>query len=422
MIQIGTSEYRERVTPIFVKEQDRLRHTYIIGKTGSGKSTLMANMCLQDMVNGDGTCFIDPHGESVDWLISRVPKNRIDDVILLDPSNTDFPFGLNLLEAKTELEQDFLVGECINIFYKLFDPDKTGVIGPQFEHWMRNAALTVMADPEGGTILEIPKLFVDKKFELRKRRFVKDGLVENFWSKQMDATADFHRSEMLNYFSSKFGSFMNTTLMRNILGQKKSTVNIENAINSNKILLVNLSKGKIGENNAYMLGLILIAKIHAGVMKRAGIKQEQRLPYFLYVDEFQTMITDTFASMLAESRKYGLGLHLANQYISQLPAEIRGAIIGNVGSLISFTVGQEDAEFLAKEFFPLKKEDFLKLERRSFYIKLMIDGKSSDPFSGKGLAPIGEEDNKTTAMIKTVSELAYGLPRFLVESQMSRNI
>jgi hypothetical protein len=209
----------------------------MIGKTGVGKSTVYENMALQDIHNGNGVCFIDPHGESIDWLLERIPANRLEDVILFDPSDSAFPIGLNLLEAQNEQERHFLVSELIEIFYKLFDPERTGIIGPQFEHWLRNAALTVMSGEEGGSLIEIPKLFVDKKYEAEKRKAVKDPIVREFWSKQMSSTAEFHKSEMLNYFSSKFGSFLNNGLMRNIIGQRRSSFSFENVIAQEKNLV-----------------------------------------------------------------------------------------------------------------------------------------------------------------------------------------
>jgi type IV secretory pathway TraG/TraD family ATPase VirD4 len=427
-VHIGVNEYHGKKTLIGYAEQDRLRHMYMIGKTGVGKSTVYQNMCLQDIKNGNGVCFIDPHGESIDWLLAHIPKNRLEDVILFDPSDTDFPFGLNLLEAKSgegsEQEKDFLVSECIQIFYKLFDPEKTGIIGPQFEHWLRNAALTVMAGPEGGSILEIPKLFIDAEFEAKKRSYLTDPLVIEFWTKQMSKTSDFHKSEMLNYFMSKFGHFMNNSLMRNIIGQHRSSFNFESLMHKKKILLVNLSKGKIGDMNAHMLGLILISKLQAAILKRANLAPSERSPFYLYVDEFQNFTTDTFISLLSESRKYGLGVHITNQYLAQLPEAIKDSVLGNVGTLVSFEVGMEDAQILSKEFEPIAAADFMNLPRFNFYIKLMIEGKTSGAFSGTSLPP--EAAAHASAGIKenieTLNRLAYGSPRLLVEERVNRQL
>lgn len=422
-VTIGVNEYRSVRTPIHFREEDRLRHMYMIGKTGVGKSTVFQNLCLQDIKNGDGVCFIDPHGESVDWLLKRIPGDRLEDVVLFDPSDEEYPFGLNLLEARDSHEKDFLVGECIQIFYKLFDPGKTGVIGPQFEHWLRNAALTVMAGPEGGSIVEIPKLFIDKDFEMKKRAHLQDPMVIDFWAKQMSRTSDFHRSEMLNYFMSKFGHFTNNALMRNIIGQRASSFSFDDVIRGKKILLVNLSKGKIGETNAHMLGLILIAKLQVAILARAREEATSRHPFYLYVDEFQNFTTDTFISLLSESRKYGLGVHLTNQYFAQLPEAIRDAVLGNVGTLLSFEVSAEDAEILAKEFRPFSVQDFVGLQRFNFYIRLMLHGKTSNAFSGLSLEP--EPPRPSAVLGETViafNRLAYGSPRLFVEQSLEQQL
>ncbi|MBI4122841.1 MAG: type IV secretory system conjugative DNA transfer family protein [Parcubacteria group bacterium] len=417
-VVIGNNVYRNKVTPIRIDGQDRLSHMYMLGKTGVGKSAVFQNMCLQDITHGQGVCFLDPHGDSIEWLIGRIPADRLQDVILFDPADIQHPFGLNLLEAKDNQEKDFLVAECIQIFYKLFDPEKTGIIGPQFEHWLRNAALTVMAGSEGGSIIEIPKLFVDKRFEAKKRAHVKDPLVLEFWSKQMAKTSDFHRSEMLNYFMSKFGHFMNNAIMRNIIGHRESSFRFDDIIAQKKILLVNLSKGKIGEINAQMLGLILVAKLQAAILKRARQDAQERTPFLLYVDEFQNFITDTFASMLSESRKYGLGVHLTNQYFGQMPKKIQDAVLGNTGTVLVFAVSAEDAETLSKEFTPFVKEDFTTLPRFHFYIKLMAQGKTTEAFSGVSLPPEGVADAATTESVVRVGRLAYGFPKLLVDERI----
>ncbi len=421
-VYIGANEHRGKRRLIGYADEDRLRHMYMIGKTGVGKSTVFQNMCLQDIRAGSGVCFIDPHGESIDWLLERIPKERLGDVILFDPSDSEFPFALNLLEARDDFERDFLVNECIQIFYKLFDPKRSGMIGPQFEHWLRNAALTVMAGPEGGTLLEIPKLFIDREFEKKKRAHLTDPLVIDFWTKQMAKTSDFHKSEMLNYFMSKFGPFLNNALMRNIMGQHVSSFEFSSLMDNQKIVLVNLSKGKIGELNAHMLGLILISRLQAAVLSRAHRRSSARTPFYLYVDEFQNFATDTFSSLLSESRKYGLGMHLTNQYLSQLPEQMRDGVLGNVGTLVSFEVGADDAKILSKEFSPISEYDFMGLPRFNFYIKLMIDGKTSQAFSGVSLPPEDASDAPIKDKVVTLNRLAYGWPRLLVEETIKRQL
>lgn len=419
-ITLGTNVFRNRHTSIIFKDADRNRHMYMLGKTGVGKSTLFQNMFLQDVINGRGVCLIDPHGESVAWLLERIPAHRHEDVILFDPSDTTAAVGLNLLDAADESERDFLVNQLIEIFYKLFDPEHTGVIGPQFEHWLRCAALTVMAGPGGGTLLEIPKLFIDSRFLESKFKHLRDPAVIDFWSKQMATTADFHKSEMLNYFTSKFGHFLNTGLMRHIMGQRRSALNFDEIIRTEKIVLVDLSKGKIGETNAYMLGLILIAKLQAAIMRRAAIPVAQRPPFFLYVDEFQNVITDTFASLLSESRKYGLAVHLTNQYFSQLPLKMQNAILGNVGTLLVFQVGVDDAERLEREFLPVTKEDMVGLPKHNFYVKLMLDGRMSDAFSGISHPPLTGGQGGQADRLRTLTQLAYARPVPLVAEEVRR--
>lgn len=423
-VYIGESSHHGRTRKIGYAEADRMRHMYMIGKTGVGKSTVFQNMCLQDIENGNGVCFIDPHGESIDWLLGHIPEHRLQDIVLFDPSDTAFPFGLNLLEAKSEFEKDFLVNECIQIFYKLFDPKKTGVIGPQFEHWLRNAALTVMAGDESGSLVEIPRLFVDKEYEKKKRLSLTDPLVLDFWTKQMGSTSSFHKSEMLNYFMSKFGPFINNTMMRNIIGQRVSSFDFDSLMNQRSIVLVNLSKGKIGEINAHMLGLILISRLQAAVLRRAHQDSSNRAPFYLYVDEFQNFTTDTFVSLLSESRKYGLGVHLTNQYLAQLPETIKDSVLGNIGTLVSFAVGAEDAEILAKEFAPrVTALDVMNQERYNFYIKLMIDGHTNEAFSGQSLPPTPALSGADmTQKVTTLNRLAYGWPRVFVEETIKRQL
>lgn len=420
-IRLGTTDFRSQTYDVILKSADRMHHVYAVGKTGTGKSTLFQNMMLQDIVAGEGCCYVDPHGEAIDWLLERIPQERLEDVVLFDPSDTAWPLGLNLLEWKTESEKDFLVAEAIEIFYKLFDPDKTGVVGPQFEHWMRNAALTVMADPTGGTLIEIPQLFTDRAFELQKRRHVHDKIVTAFWEQQMAKTSDFHRSEMLNYFTSKFGRFMTNTMMRNIIGQKQSAFSLSEAMNTQKIVLINLAKGKIGETNAHMLGLILMAKMQVATLQRASLAPEDRKPFYLYVDEFQNVMTDAFISMLSEVRKYGLAVHITNQYIAQLTSEVRSAVLGNAATLLAFQVGAQDAKALLSEFEPDDKrgrsefteEDFQYVPKYHYLVRLMLDGTTHPPFLARSLPPTTSSSPLNKEDIQAFSRLSYSQPQAL---------
>lgn len=415
---IGNSVYRSEIKPIQIKETDRMRHIYMIGKTGTGKTNLFQNMVIQDIRDGKGVCYLDPNGDAAEFIINRIPKERADDLIYFNPADIDRPFGLNMLEWKTAEQRDFLVQESIQIFYKLFDPNQTGMVGPQFEHWMRNAALTLMAHPEGGTIIDIPRLFTDPEFEKDRVKYVTDPVVKSFWEKQMAKTADFHKSEMLNYFTSKFGRFMTNDMMRNIIGQTKSSFDFRQVMDEKKILICNLSKGMIGEINAFLLGMIIVSKIAIGAFSRQEVPEEERIPFFLYVDEFQNFITDVFATILSESRKYKLSLNITNQYIAQLDDKIREAVIGNAGTLIAFRIGAADAEFLIKEFDPLKADDMVNIDKYNFYIKMLIDGAPSKPFNGLAIPPDPNDNPKLGGAIKELSRLKYGRAKEVVHQEI----
>ncbi|HSX42100.1 MAG TPA: type IV secretion system DNA-binding domain-containing protein [Candidatus Saccharimonadales bacterium] len=388
-IVIGESVYRSVKQYVRLQDEDRRRHIFMIGKTGVGKTTLFETMIEQDMAAGKGLCFIDPLGDAIESLLKKVPTERAKDVVLFDPSDTQYPFGLNLLEYQKPEERDFLIQEVIEIFYKLFDPNRTGIVGPQWEHWARNAALTVMNNPGGGTLIDLPRLFTDDAFRDASVANLTDPVVKAFWDQQLAKTADFHKSEMYNYFISKFGRFMTNDLMRNIIGQKESSFNFRQLMDDGKILFVNLAKGKIGEINSNLLGLILVSKIQIAAFSRANIAETDRKDFYLYVDEFQNFTTDTFATILAEARKYRLGLNITNQYFAQLTEKIRDAVIGNVGTLISYRIGAEDAEFLAREMVGLTIEDFTNLDRFQTYVKLLVDLTPTKPFSMNGLKTPG---------------------------------
>ena len=416
---IGKSLYRGQEKLIKIKESDHLRHVYQIGKTGVGKTVMFQNMIRQNIEAGHGVCYLDPNGDAAEWIMNHIPKERADDVIYFNPADKERPFGLNMLEWKTTDQRDFLVQEAIQMFYKLFDPKQTGMVGPQFEHWMRNAALTLMSHPEGGTVIDIPRLFTDPDFEKDRVKYVTDPVVKSFWEKQMAKTADFHKSEMLNYFTSKFGRFMTNDMMRNIIGQTKSSFDFREVMDSKKILICNLSKGLIGEMNAFLLGMIIVSKIAMGAFSRAEIPEEERVPFFLYVDEFQNFITDVFATILSESRKYKLSLNITNQYIEQLDEKIRAAVVGNAGTLIAFRMGAADAEFFVKEFDPLKQDDFVNIDKYNFYIKELIDGAPTRPFNGQSIWPADYEGNvELGKAIKELSRLKYGRPKEIVEAEI----
>ncbi len=415
-ILLGENVFRGQHKKVYLKGEDRRRHVYSIGMTGTGKSTLFENMILQDIRAGRGVCYIDPHGEVVENVLQKMPRERAEDVIYFDPGNMERPIGLNLLEWHRPEEKDFLINEFLLMFYKLFDPNHTGMIGPQFEHWARNAALTVMASPEGGTLIEIPRLFTDDKYREKMLTYVEDPVVLRFWNEQLAKTADFHKSEMFNYFISKFGRFMTNELVRNIIGQPKSGLDFRSIMDEGKILLINLSKGKIGDINASMLGMIIVAKINSAALARQDMPEEQRKDFYLYVDEFQNLATDTFATILSEARKYRLNLNITHQYISQLPEDVRNAVIGNVGTLISFRIGVDDAKFLAEQFTPVFNEtDLLNIERYNAYVKYLVDNSPIRPFSIRTLRDETKPSKQLRDAIVELSNLKHGQDRQTVD-------
>lgn len=415
---LGESIYRGETKMVKIKDEDRRRHIFMIGKTGVGKTTLFENMIKQDILAGKGVCFIDPLGDAIEHILHYIPKERAEDVIIFDPSDTSRPSGLNLLEWHKPEERDFLVAEWLEIFTKLFDPQKTGIVGPQFEHWGRNASLTVMAQPGGGTLIDIPHLFTDDAYRDKILPYVKDPVVESFWNQQMAKTADFHKSEMYNYFLSKFGRFMTNDLIRNIIAQKKSAFNLREVMDQGKILLVNLSKGKIGEMNSYLLGMILVSKIQVAAFARADTPEEERKDFYLYVDEFQNFTTDTFKTILSEARKYHLNLNITNQYIAQLTEPIRDAVVGNAGSLIVYRIGASDAEFMSKEFPGISESDMVNLDKYNTYTKLLVDLTPSRPFSMRGIKPEPIADKNLAESIRQLSRLKYGRAKEEVEEEI----
>jgi len=415
---IGKTVFRGEEKLVRIKPKDRLRHVYEIGKTGVGKTVLLQNMVLQDIKNGDGVCFIDPNGDAIEYILNHIPPERGNDVILFEPFDLERPMGLNLLEWHRPEDKDFLIQEAISIFYKLFDPGRIGIIGPQFEHWFRNAALTVMSNPKGGSLIDIPRLFVDKDYEEELVSYVKDPMVLSFWKQQMAQTADFHKSEMLNYFISKFGRFMTNTMMRNIIGQTHSAFNLREAMDNRKIILINLAKGLTGDINANLLGMIFTVKIQMAAFSRQDQPEEKRVPFYFYVDEFQNFTTDSFATILSEARKYRLALTIANQYISQLPELIRDAVIGNAGTLIVWRIGALDAEFMVKEFEPLTIEDIVNLDQFNFYTKLLIDNAPSKPFNCRSLPPAPPNPPEVAAAIRELSRSKYGRPVDVVDYEI----
>ncbi len=420
-LYLGNVEYRGETTKVFIKKEDRLRHMYIIGKSGAGKSEYIAGLVAQDIKNGDGVCVIDPHGDLVETILGTIPKERADDVIIFDPSDFERPIALNMVEAPSDEMKDFVCGEMVAIFYKLFGAE---MIGPMFEHQMRNYMLTLMSDSENpGTIAEIPRLISDADFQKLWRAKVKDPVVRSFWENEMDKTSDFHKSEMLGYLISKVGRFVENTMMRNIIGQQRSAFDFSEIMNTQKIFLVNLSKGKIGDINANLLGLIIVTKLQMAAMGRAYITDKSlRKDFFLYIDEFQNFITPSIATILSEARKYRLGLIVAHQYMAQLApkgdTEIRDAVLGNVGTMMIGRIGVEDGEVLEKEFAPVFTTlDLVNVEKFTFNTKMLVDNQTMRPFNIAAPLPV-KGNPRIAEALKQLSRLKYGRDRAIVEAEI----
>lgn len=416
---LGYNEFRGTKKQIRLNTNDRRRHTYFIGQTGVGKSGLLENLAFQDMMDGRGFAFIDPHGDSVEKLLGMVPKDRVEDVIYFSPGDMENPVGLNLFEFETQDQRDFLIQEAIAMLYRLYDPGHTGIIGPRYEHWFRNAALTIMSDPNGSTFIDVPQVFNDQAFTDEKLKYVTDRTVLDFWHKEMAQTSDANKSEVLGWFVSKFGAFLSNEMMRNILGQTKSGFSMRDIMDNKKILLVNLSKGKTGELNSQLLGMIFVMKFQAAAMGRASISEDEREDFALYVDEFQNFATDSFASILSEARKYRLNLVLANQFMTQLTDNIREAILGNIGTVISGRIGITDAEILQKKFAPtFDAEDLTKLPNYQTIASVLINGVPSAAFSMSLVPPMGQSNPQLRDALKKLSAAKYGRPRAQVEREI----
>ena len=423
-LYLGMSSYQGVKRPVYLSNKDRMQHIYIIGKTGVGKSELLKDLVLQDINAGKGVCFMDPHGDAVEDILKLIPPERAEDVIYFNPSDVERPIGMNLLEARTEDEKHFAATSIINLMYKLFDPYKTGIVGPRFEHGVRNAMLTVMAEP-GNTFVELMRAMTDAKYVQELLPKVTDPIVRRYWTDQIAQTSDFHKSEVLDYTVSKFGRFVTNKLIRNIIGQSQSSFDFRKVMDEGKILLINLAKGTLGEENSNFLGLLLVPRILMAAMSRATLSKEDRRDFYFYVDEFQNFATPDFAVILSEARKYGLGLTVANQFIGQVEEEVKNAVFGNVGSVIAFRVGVTDANYLQHEFAPtFGEDDLLNVERYHAYCKTIVNNEPVPPFSmdmNKDMAKQKAMENERVAeIIKEMSRLKYGRDEKLVEAEIAR--
>ncbi len=409
---LGRSIDRGQERNIYMGDTDRLKHLYIIGRTGTGKTELLKSMIIQDMRAGNGLCFMEPHGDGIEELLELVPPERAEDVVLFDPSDKERPVGLNLLEVRNYDEMHIVASSIINLMYKLYDPHRTGMVGPRFEHAIRNAMLTLATVP-GATFVEVNRALTDQKYVQEILPMVKDPIVKRYWTDQIAQTSDFHKSETLDYIASKFGRFVTNEMIRNIIGQSKSALNFRTAMDEGKIVFLKLAKGLLGEEDSNFLGNVLVPKILAAALSRQEMPKEQRRPFYLYVDEFQNFATPDFAQMLSEVRKYGIGLVLANQFVSQIDEQVRDAIFGNCGTLMTYRVGVQDAAILAKEFEGVFSEtDLANIPAQNIYVKTIVNGTPTRPFSmnvGRDLKTERAQGSpEISRMVKELSRLKFG--------------
>lgn len=420
VVFFGKTDFRGADRIFGIKRSDRRQHMYVIGKTGTGKTTLLRNLVIQDIANGEGVCVVDPHGEFVEDLLKMIPKDRIDDVVYFNPGDPDFHIGFNPLETSDPKYKHLVASGLMAIFTKIW----AGVWSPRMEYILNNCVLALLDTPDS-TLLGIPRLLVDKEFRSKVVANIKDPVVKAFWSTEYEAWKDQYRNEAIAPIQNKVGQFLSVTLVRNIVGQPKSTIDFFEIMNSGKILLVNVSKGRIGEDNSALLGAMVITKIQLSAMDRIRVPEDERVDFYLYVDEFQNFATDSFANILSEARKYRLCLTMAHQYIGQLVTDVstkvRDAIFGNVGTQLIMRVGAADADFLAKELEPeFTPQDMVNMPNRKIYLKLMVDGVTSRPFSASTLPPVKTQFDAATEedVIKT-SRKRYARPRFAVEEEIN---
>jgi CxxC-x17-CxxC domain-containing protein len=420
VVYFGRANFRNQNRLFGIKRRDRRQHVYVIGKTGTGKTTLLHNMMIQDIANGEGMCVVDPHGELVESLLTKIPAERINDVVYFNPADADYNIGFNVLELPDPKYKHLVASGLMGIFTKIW----SGVWSARMEYIMNNAILALLDTP-GSTLLGITRILVDKEYRQRIIANVKDPVVKSFWVNEYEEWKDQFRNEAIAPIQNKVGQFLSTALIRNIVGQSKSTIDIFDIMNTGKIFLVNVSKGRIGEDNSALLGAMIITKLQLSAMERVRIPEEDRVDFFLYVDEFQNFATDSFANILSEARKYRLNLTLAHQYIGQLVTDastkVRDAVFGNVGTMIMFRVGAGDAEFLEKEYEPeFAPPDMVGLPNATIYLKLMVDGVTSRAFSANTLPPFKVATSETTLQqVIQTTRRRYARPRVSVEGEIN---
>jgi len=419
-VYLGTNNYRGTKTDIFLSKEDRMRHCYVIGQTGTGKTTILKNMVIQDIKNGHGVCFMDPHGSDLQDILANIPPERLDDVIYFDPAYTDRPMGLNMLEYDVRYPEQkiFVINELLGIFNKLFDMKVAG--GPMFEQYFRNAAGLVMEHPESGsTLLEIGRVLSDKAFRLMKLEHCKNPIIKQFWENAEKTTGEASLANFVPYITNKFDVFISNDIMRPVIAQQHSVLNFRDIMDNKKILLVNLSKGRLGDINSHLIGLVLVGKMTMAALSRVDLVGRNEInDFYLYIDEFQNVTTDSIATILSEARKYRLGLTVAHQYIEQLQPNIKDAIFGNVGSMIIYRVSPENATVFEKQLSPtFTQGDVLTLQNFNAFAKILVNGVPEKPFNLR-IPPPPVGNIAITDKVKELSYLKYGRPRAEVEAEI----
>ena len=410
------TNFRNKCKRFGIKRDDRRRHMYLIGKTGMGKSTLMEGMIISDINAGKGVALVDPHGDFAEKILDYIPKHRINDVVYFNPGDLGYPIGFNVLESLNDDQKHLVASGLLGIFKKMWADSW----GPRLEYVLRNAILGLMDYPDA-TLLGVMRLLSDKAYRKKVIAKMKDPLIKSFWVDEYSKYPDKFQTEAIAPIQNKVGQFLSTSLIRNIVGQTKSTINLRDIMDNKKILIMNLSKGRIGEDASGILGAMMITKIQLTAMERIDTPEEEREDFYLYVDEFQNFATESFATILSEARKYRLNLIMAHQYIEQLDETVVGAVFGNVGTIISFRIGATDAEVLAKEYAPqVTEEDLVSLSKYQFYLKLMIDGVASTPFSAQTIAPSEHVTESNSEKIIQVTRERYSTDRASIEDKIMR--
>ncbi|MFC1630069.1 CxxC-x17-CxxC domain-containing protein [Patescibacteria group bacterium] len=413
---LAETSFRNLRKKFGIKLDDRRRHIYVIGKTGMGKTALLENMAIQDINNGKGVGFVDPHGEAAEGLLDFIPSNRVNDVIYFNPADLDNPIAFNIMEKVSVEYRHLVAGGLMGVFKKIW-PD---VWSARMEYILNNCILALLEYP-GSTLLGVNRMLADPEYRKKVVDKITDPMVKSFWLQEFARYTQRYEVEATAAIQNKIGQFVSAPLIRNIIGQVKSKIDMREVMDQRKILILNLSKGRIGEDNSRLLGALLITKLQLAAMSRVDIPEEERKDFFLYVDEFQNYATESFVNILSEARKYRLSLILAHQYITQMDETVRDAVFGNVGTLVSFRVGAEDAEFLEKEFLPeFNAQDLVNLTKYNIYLKLMIDGLAGSPFSAGTLFPFEKLENSNKGKIIRSSQERYGTKKKIVEDKITR--